>query len=160
MRKQKKADYVDTQVFTPPAITHQMLDLLDQSVLADEEANFFEPSCGNGQMLEVIVDRLYQAMLSANGGDRERALAATCVRFYAIEIDPAMVRDARRRIYDVLWNMAKDCDMRLLCQWFIAWLVHQRIECKDFFEFMKQGEESWMGRVRSLTGQRRRGWSL
>lgn len=130
-----------TQVFTPPSITHEMLDLLDPAVLANEEAIFFEPSCGNGQMLEVIVDRLYQAMLSTNGGDRERALAAAAVRWYAIEIDPALVAEAKQRLYDVFLAKAHDCDKEKLCRWLLAWLVHQRIECKDFFEFMQQQTE-------------------
>lgn len=139
--KHKPKGLEQTQVFTPPHITHAMLDLLDPALLAEEEAKFFEPSCGDGQMLDVIVERLYQAMLAANGGDKERALACACVRWFAIEIDSTLVEACRQRLYDALWAKARECDKDKLCQWLLAWLVHQRIACKDFFEFMKETTE-------------------
>lgn len=99
MKKLKQA-----QVFTPPWATNQMIDMLDQSLLSDHETFFFEPTCGDGAMLVVIVDRIFNELLKKYG-DKTQALADTLFKFYAIELDAELVPKARKRIYD--WAISK-----------------------------------------------------
>lgn len=115
-----------------------MLDLLGHETLAQEETLVLEPSCGDGQMLEVIVERLYTALLPKCEGNKERALAEACYKFYAIEIDPAMVEACRRRIYDAFCREAETCNFEALCSYLLMNLVNRQIACQDFFEFIKR----------------------
>jgi hypothetical protein len=132
-----RGDLTRTQIFTPPHITHAMLDLLPPESFADDEQNFLEPCCGNGQMLEVLVERIYAAML-AKHGEKERALADLCFRFHAIELDEALVVACRSRIFQMLWAMAQDCNRETLCRYLLERLVQHSIECRDFFTFMDE----------------------
>ena len=51
------------QVFTPSWVTNQLIDMLDQNLLSDYETFFFEPTCGDGAMLVVIVERIFNELL-------------------------------------------------------------------------------------------------
>ena len=51
------------EVFTPQKYVHQMLDLLDKSVFADNNTVFFEPTCGHGNFVVAIVERRLDAFL-------------------------------------------------------------------------------------------------
>lgn len=123
------------QVFTPAWATNEMLDFLDQEALARHESFFFEPSCGNGEMLVVIVERIFKALVGKYN-DAEKALAETLFKFYAIELDESLVPEARMRIYQ--WAAGKSKrDLSLLEQYLIANSLQQSIEHRDFFEVMK-----------------------
>lgn len=123
------------QVFTPEKVTNEMIDLLDQAMLSDHETFFFEPSCGDGEMLVVIVERIYKELLKKHG-DKEQALADTLFKFYAIELDDTLVPKARTRIYE--WAKEKiGRDMSSLEMYLIARSLQQSVECRDFFEVMK-----------------------
>lgn len=126
-----------TQVFTPKWATNEMLDLLNQDDLASEGVTFFEPSCGDGQMLEVIFERVYEALVKKHGC-KERALAGAMLKFYAIDLDPEMVIRARFRIYEKFKTMAIGLDEAELLNHLIAHIVVDKIEIKDFFETMDQ----------------------
>ena len=129
MKKLKQA-----QVFTPPQITNQMIDMLDQSALSDHETFFFEPTCGDGEMLLVIVERIFNE-LEKKYGDKEQALADTLFKFYAIELDIELIPKARQKIYD--WAVSKiERDLTSLEMYLIARTLQQSIENRDFFEVM------------------------
>lgn len=129
----------ETQVFTPPWVTHQMLDLMDQNLLCDDNTIFFEPSCGDGAMLIVIVDRLHAALLKKYKGDKEKTLADLCFKFYAIEIDSELVIACRMRIFDFLKEKLKELNKDVFSSYVLARIMQDKIECRDFFKFMKDG---------------------
>jgi hypothetical protein len=130
MKKLKQA-----QVFTPPWATNQMIDMLDQNLLSDHETFFFEPTCGDGTMLVVIVERIF-VELEKKYNDKTKALADTLFKFYAIEFDAELVPHARKRIYD--WAVSKiDRELSELEMYLIAHSLQQSIENRDFFEAMK-----------------------
>lgn len=130
----KNKNLKQTQVFTPPWATNQMIDMLDQKLLSDHETFFFEPSCGDGQMLVVMLDRIFNELMKKYG-QKDEALAETLFKFYAIELDEKLIPKARRRVWD--WAVSKierkpsSLEMNL-----IAWSLHQSIENRDFFEAM------------------------
>lgn len=127
MKKLKQA-----QVFTPPWATNQMIDMLDQNLLSNHETFFFEPTCGDGAMLVVIVERIF-VELEKKYNDKTKALADTLFKFYAIELDPELVPKARKRIYE--WATSKiDRDLSELEMYLIAHSLQQSIENRDFFE--------------------------
>lgn len=122
----------ETQVFTPHWVTNQMIDMLDQNLLSDHDTFFFEPSCGDGAMLVVIVDRIFNELFKKYG-DKTQALADTLFKFYAIELDAELVPKARKRIYD--WAVSKiERELSELEMYLIARSLQQSIENRDFFE--------------------------
>lgn len=130
MKKLKQA-----QVFTPPWATNQMIDMLDQNLLSDHETFFFEPTCGDGAMLVVIVERIFNE-LEKKYQDKTKALADTLFKFYAIELDAELVPLARKRIYE--WAVSKiDRELSEFEMYLIAHSLQQSIENRDFFEAME-----------------------
>ena len=123
------------QVFTPSWVTNQLIDMLDQNLLSDYETFFFEPTCGDGAMLVVIVERIFNELLKKYK-NKEMALADTLFKFYAIELDITLVPKARKRIYD--WATSKiDRELTNFESYLIAHSLQQSIENRDFFETMK-----------------------
>lgn len=120
------------QVFTPPWVTNEMLDLLYKdrpTLLSDWETFIFEPSCGDGEMLIVIIERIYKALLEKYN-DPERSFCETLFKFYAIELDEELVPKARMRIYE--WAQKTACrELTRIEEWLIAFQLHQSIEYRD-----------------------------
>lgn len=52
------ANLSSDEVFTPPALANQMLDLLPESLWNDPEARFLDPACKSGVFLREIAKRL------------------------------------------------------------------------------------------------------
>jgi len=124
-------EFKQGQVFTPPWVTREMLDMLDQHLFSDHDTFFFEPSCGDGSMLIIIVDRIFEE-LKKKHGDKTKALADTLFKFYAIELDHELVPLARKRIFD--WAVSKmDRGLSELEMYLIAHSLQQSIENRDFF---------------------------
>lgn len=153
MEKASKSDRKKQQVWTPPHITNQMLDMLDQACFSDENICFLEPSCGDGQMLIVIIERIYAALMQKYDGEeggKEKALVNTCWKFYAIDIDPDMVVKCRMRMFKFFMEKARSCDQDLLIQYLIGRQMRSKIECKDFLKMNASGE--------SISNKIRRWW--
>lgn len=137
----------ETQIFTPEWITEMMLDTLDEKLLSDPDTFFFEPSCGEGDMLVVVLDRLYENMYE-HCKCKYKAVSNVLFKFYAVEIDPELVVKARIKIYT--WAISKlDRAPSKLEEYLIAFIVQQDIENMDFFEAIKHGIGDSKGR-RSL----------
>lgn len=56
------ANLSNDEVFTPPAIANQVLDLLPSSIWQDEKATFLDPVSKTGVFLREIVKRLDQGL--------------------------------------------------------------------------------------------------
>lgn len=124
------------QVFTPSWATNEMIDMLKNSLLSDDETFFFEPSCGDGKMLVVILERCFEELLTKYNDDQCKALADTLYKFYAIELDKNLVPQARMRIYE--WAISKiDREVTEFEAFMIARQLSVSIECKNFFDVME-----------------------
>lgn len=125
-----------TQIMTPAWVANAMLDLLDQACFADEETSFLEPSCGDGAILEPMIERIFAGRLAAHAGNVDRALAEALTKFYAIDLDADMVVKARRRLS--AWAQQKvGRDLSPLESHLIARILLRSIEQADFFELMQ-----------------------
>jgi hypothetical protein len=134
-------NYVQAQIFTPEKVTNDMLDLLDQDHFTDHNTYFLEPTCGKGDMLIVILDRIYTRLVDHYSKEndyesKEKALADTLFRYHAIEIDEKLVIEARTRVFQFFSEKSEEIgNTALLLNFIIARSVSESIECKDFFEF-------------------------
>lgn len=92
------------EVFTPPAIANQMIDLLDKEEL--RECKFFEPTCGNGNILIEATKRrlnlIFERNLSEIGTAKykiaELTIAEVCLNTFAADIMLDNVQEARERM--------------------------------------------------------------
>ena len=121
------------QIFTPPHVANQMLDLLDQKTFKDSTV-FFEPTCGNGNILLEIIERIY----SEYEGTEEEIIAMILFKIFAIELDPELALEARCRTYAKINSLiTPNIDYKKLSQYLIANLCNERISHQDFFKFME-----------------------
>lgn len=132
----------ETQVFTPRWAADQMLDLLDQDVFQAEESFFFEPSCGDGAILIQILDRIFESLLKKHAV-REKALAETLHKFFAVELDEAMVIKCRANVWEwVNTKMAEGVDQSKLVDFLVANQIRDAIEHNNFFTVMDEAKDS------------------
>lgn len=57
------ANLSNDEVFTPPEVVNQMLDMLPKEIWADKNATFLDPACKSGVFLREIAKRLIEAQL-------------------------------------------------------------------------------------------------
>lgn len=120
---------INTQVFTPPWVTNKMLDLLGEDRLSDHETFFFEPTCGDGQMLIVIVERIFKSLCDKYK-DHNKAFCETLFKFYATDLDENLVPLARMIIFEwAIRNAGRE--LSEMEQSLIALQLAQAIECRD-----------------------------
>lgn len=136
MDKATPRNLEEAQIFTPPHITRQMLELLVRENLSADDTYFFEPSCGDGEMLLVILEEIHAELLKKYDGDYNKAIADTLFKFHAIELDPALVVKCRTRVFEFFGRLMEHCNAESLLANILARQIHAKIENKDFFEFM------------------------
>ena len=125
------SDLKQAQIFTPPHITNQMLDLLGEGNLSDHNTFFFEPTCGNGEMLIVIIERIFNSLLIKYDGDKAKALCETMFKFYATELDESLVPVARMRVFNFFSEKYNGLDASTVCSYLLAHQIQQSIEHRD-----------------------------
>nr|BFD58951.1 hypothetical protein CKG001_10580 [Bdellovibrio sp. CKG001]BFD63181.1 hypothetical protein BdHM001_18620 [Bdellovibrio sp. HM001] len=132
----------ETQVFTPRWAADEMLDLLDKELFGSEETFFFEPSCGDGAILIPMLDRIFASLL-AKHSNRERALAETLHKFYAIELDEEMVIKCRTNVWGwISVKLTEGADQKVLLDFLIANQLRDAIEHNNFFQVMQEAEDT------------------
>lgn len=57
------ANLSNDEVFTPPEVVNQMLDMLPKEIWSDKNATFLDPTCKSGVFLREIAKRLIEAQL-------------------------------------------------------------------------------------------------
>lgn len=57
------ANLSNDEVFTPPEVVNQMLDMLPEEIWSDKNATFLDPACKSGVFLREIARRLIEAQL-------------------------------------------------------------------------------------------------
>lgn len=96
------------EVFTQTPLVQEMLDSLPQSLFADSNEPFLDPSCGDGQFLSEVLIRKIE-----NGISFEDALSS----IYGVEL---------------MEDNAEECRKRLLCgQEQLRHIVDRNIVCHD-----------------------------
>jgi hypothetical protein len=125
------------QIFTPPHITNQMLDVLGgDEVLANPENFFFEPSCGDGQMLLVIIERIFNALMNRYDNDIDKALSECLFKFYAFDLDAELVIKCRHNAFNLFLKLSGR-ELNTFEQYCIANSLQSSIEFRDALS--KQG---------------------
>ncbi|MBR3690728.1 MAG: SAM-dependent DNA methyltransferase, partial [Eggerthellaceae bacterium] len=56
------ANLSNDEVFTPPELVNQMLDMLPEELWSDPQATFLDPACKSGVFLREIAKRLIEGL--------------------------------------------------------------------------------------------------
>jgi site-specific DNA-methyltransferase (adenine-specific) len=93
------ANLSNDEVFTPPNIANQMLDLLPQEIFTDPNATFLDPACKSGVFLREIAKRL-MAGLEKEFPDRQKRINHIFTKqLYGIAITDMTALLTRRSLY-------------------------------------------------------------
>lgn len=142
----KYAHLKSAQIFTPRWSADQMLDLLDQDKFSADDTFFFEPTCGDGQILIPMLDRIYGALLKKHGCPN-KTLAETLHKFYAIELDEELVKACRINVWSwIADKIGENPDYKLLCDYLLANQLRDSIEHNNFFIVMDEAKDSSIAR--------------
>lgn len=102
---------ITAEVFSPTSLVQSMLDDLPKDLISDPTKTFFDPACGNGQILsEVLIRKL------ENGIDYETAIS----NIYGADLMPDNISICRNRLL---------CGMEQFRS-----IIETNIFCADFFK--------------------------
>lgn len=93
------ANLSNDEVFTPPVVVNQMLDLLPENIWADKNATFLDPVCKSGVFLREIAKRLLKGLESAIPDLQERINHIFTKQLYGIAITELTALLSRRSVY-------------------------------------------------------------
>jgi site-specific DNA-methyltransferase (adenine-specific) len=93
------ANLSSDEVFTPPQLANQMLDLLPQELWSDPEAHFLDPACKTGVFLREIARRLDQGLAAQIPDRQERINHIMKNQLFGIAITELTGLISRRSLY-------------------------------------------------------------
>jgi site-specific DNA-methyltransferase (adenine-specific) len=93
------ANLSSDEVFTPPALANQMLDLLPQDLWSNPEARFLDPACKTGVFLREIAKRLDKGLESKIPDRQERINHIMKNQLFGIAITELTGLMSRRSLY-------------------------------------------------------------
>ena len=93
------ANLSSDEVFTPPQLANQMLDLLPQELWSDLEARFLDPACKTGVFLREIARRLDQGLKAQIPDRQERINHIMKHQLFGIAITELTGLISRRSLY-------------------------------------------------------------
>ena len=93
------ANLSNDEVFTPPTLANQMIDLLPQELFSDPKATFLDPFCKSGVFLREIVKRLDRGLQSVIPDRRERIDHIMHKQVFGIAITELTSLLSRRSLY-------------------------------------------------------------
>ena len=93
------ANLSSDEVFTPPALTNKMLDLLPNELWSDPNAKFLDPFCKTGVFLREIAKRLMVGLEDKFPDKSERANHIFKNQLYGIAITDLTSMLSRRSVY-------------------------------------------------------------
>jgi hypothetical protein len=111
MIKSKERKDANGEVFTPAYIVDEMLELLPKGILEDADKTFFDPTCGNGNILVRILERRLELGLDP---------VKSASTLYGYDLMEDNVDECRARILDLVPGASK--------------FVYNNIIQKDFFD--------------------------
>ena len=93
------ANLSNDEVFTPPEIVNQMLDMLPQELFSDPNATFLDPACKTGVFLREIAKRLIKGLESQIPDLQQRIDHIFQKQLYGIAITELTSLLSRRGLY-------------------------------------------------------------
>lgn len=93
------ANLSNDEVFTPPTLANQMLDLLPKELFSDPNTTFLDPFCKSGVFLREIVKRLDRGLQSVIPDRRERIDHIMHKQVFGIAITELTSLLSRRSLY-------------------------------------------------------------
>lgn len=93
------ANLSNDEVFTPPQLVNQILDLLPDELWSDPNARFLDPSCKSGVFLREIAKRLDDGLTVAFPDTQERMNHILNDQLFGIGITELTALLARRSVY-------------------------------------------------------------
>lgn len=93
------ANLSNDEVFTPPTIVNQMLDLLPAALWADKNATFLDPMCKSGVFLREIAKRLIKGLEQEIPDLQTRINHIFTKQLYGIAITELTSHLSRRSVY-------------------------------------------------------------
>ena len=93
------ANLSNDEVFTPPALANQMLDMLPADIWGNSDAKFLDPCCKSGVFLREIAKRLIAGLESKIPDLQERLNHIYSKQLYGIAITELTALLARRSVY-------------------------------------------------------------
>ena len=93
------ANLSNDEVFTPPAIVNQMLDLLPNELWHNPNATFLDPACKSGIFLREIAKRLMAGLAEIIPDEQERANHIFTKQLFGIAITDLTALLSRRSVY-------------------------------------------------------------
>lgn len=95
--KKRIADH--GEVFTPPHIVEEMLDLFPKNIWQDSESIWLEPTCGNGNFIVAIIERRLQSGIG---------IEAALNTVFGMDIKKDNIAECRSRIDNIIGNHLAD----------------------------------------------------
>lgn len=93
------ADLSNDEVFTPPSVANQMLDLLPQELFRSKDTKFLDPACKSGVFLREIAKRLLKGLEEQIPDVQERCDWIFQHQLYGIAITELTSLLSRRSVY-------------------------------------------------------------
>ncbi len=93
------ANLSSDEVFTPPAIANQVLDLFPAELWRDPEAKFLDPACKSGVFLREIAKRLNEGLKDQIPDQQERVNHIMKKQLFGIAITELTALISRRSLY-------------------------------------------------------------
>ena len=93
------ANLSNDEVFTPPVIVNQMLDLLPAELWRNPDATFLDPACKSGIFLREIAKRLMAGLAEVIPDEQKRANHIFTKQLYGISITELTALLSRRSVY-------------------------------------------------------------
>lgn len=93
------ANLSNDEVFTPPEIANQMLDMLPQDLFKNPDAKFLDPACKSGVFLREIAKRLIDGLADQIPDLQERIDHIFQTQLYGIAITELTSLLSRRSLY-------------------------------------------------------------
>lgn len=93
------ANLSNDEVFTPPDVANQILDMLPQELFSDPNTKFLDPACKSGIFLREIAKRLIVGLANTIPDLQERIDHIMHKQLYAIAITELTAMLSRRSVY-------------------------------------------------------------
>ncbi|AMK13745.1 type III restriction system methylase [methanogenic archaeon mixed culture ISO4-G1] len=93
------ASLSNDEVFTPPNIANEMLDLLPKEIWSDPKIKFLDPCCKSGVFLREIAKRLIEGLMDVYPDLQERINHICKEQLYGIAITELTALLSRRSLY-------------------------------------------------------------
>lgn len=101
------ANLSNDEVFTPPELVNQMLDMLPEELWSDPDATFLDPACKSGVFLREIAKRLIEGLEEAIPDLEERLEHIYKKQLYGIACTELTSLLSRRSLYCSKWPNSK-----------------------------------------------------